>query len=123
MQTGATSRLGARDERVFGFIKKRKPEQQKNGNVETHESDPINMPFYVEIVKWCVNKGYILLWAFTVLQWNNMSRSINIDGLRWNMLSMGKDSIIVKYFDTKADPKGEKATEKNCYANPKNFHI
>ena len=56
-----------------------------------------------------------------------MCALINADdlGAHWPMriLFFAGLQIIVKYFDTKANPKGEKATEKNCYANPKNFHI
>ena len=104
-------------------IQKQNQQQKKSGNIDSHESDPILLPFYIYICKWCVEKGYMLLWAFTVCQWNNMSRSINIDGLTWNMFHSGTDSIILKYYDTKTDPKGEKCTPKNCYANPFNYFI
>jgi len=104
-------------------LKKENQQKKKSGQVEENESDPITMPFYMTIVKWCVTRGYILLWLFTVLQWNCMARSNNIDGLTWNCFSLGKDSIIIKYFDTKKDQTGEKCTPKNCYANPFNFMI
>ena len=52
-----------------------------------------------------------------------MDRSINISNLRFNSFSIGKDSIAVKYWDTKKDKTGEKTTPKNCYANPKNHVV
>ena len=42
----------------------------------------------------------------------------NIDNLPFNCFSIGKDSIIIEYWDTKRDKKGEKTSPKNCYANP-----
>ncbi len=82
-----------------------------------------SMPFYVEIAKWCVKKGNIFNWLFTVLQWNCMARSCNIDSLTWNCFKMGKDSIEIKFWDTKTDKEGKKCSPKNCYANPHNFAI
>ena len=47
-----------------------------------------------------------------------MARSVNIDNLTFNCFSLGKDSIVIEYWDTKKDKKGEKTSPKNCYANP-----
>ena len=52
-----------------------------------------------------------------------MARSINIDNLRFNCFSLGSDSIIIEYWDTKADKTGEKTSPKNCYANPFEWQI
>ena len=104
-------------------LKKENQQKKKLGQVDEQEADPITMPFYKEIVKWCVNKGHIFLWVFTVLQWNCMARSCNIDGLTWNSFKVGKDSVEIKFWDTKKDKEGKKCSPKNCYANPYNFHI
>jgi hypothetical protein len=63
------------------------------------------------------------LWAFTVLQWNCMAKSISIGNLRFNCVSLGKDSIIIKIWDSKKDKKGEKTSPKNCFSNPLNHLI
>ena len=52
-----------------------------------------------------------------------MARSINIDNLSFNCFTLGKDSIIIKFWDTKKDQKGEKTSPKNCYSNPFNYMI
>lgn len=104
-------------------LKKENQQKKKLGQVDEQEADPITMPFYVEIVKWCVKKGYIFLWCFTVLQWNCMARSCNIDALTWKSFKTGKDSIEIKFFDTKKDKEGKKCSPKNCYANPYNPFI
>ena len=64
--------------------------------------------------------GDTFTWAFTVFQWNCMTRSIDIDELTFSQLSLGKDSLIVKYCNTKMDQAGEKTSPKNCYSNPFN---
>ena len=52
-----------------------------------------------------------------------MARSINIDNLRFNCFAIGTDSLVVKYWDTKKDKKGEKTSPKIFYANPFDFTI
>lgn len=47
-----------------------------------------------------------------------MARSASIDCLAFHNFSMGLDSIVIKYDDSKADKAGEKLSEKNVYANP-----
>ncbi len=101
-------------------VKNENQEKKKAGQVDEKASDPITMPFYTAICDWCIRQGYILLWAFVVCQWNCMARSISIEGLQWNMFGVGKDSIVVEYFDSKMDKKGEKTVPKNCFANPLN---
>ena len=49
-----------------------------------------------------------------------MARTINVDGFSFRNLTMGTDSIRVKYFRTKADQEGKKCQHKNIYANPFN---
>ena len=57
------------------------------------------------------------------MQWSCMARSINIDDLTFAMASLGTDSLIIEYADSKADQKGERTSPKNCYANPFNFQV
>lgn len=104
-------------------LKKENQSKKKMGQVAEEESDPITFPLYIKICTEAVCKGMIFLWVFTVLQWNCMARSINIDNLRFNCFSVGKDSIIIKFFDSKKDKEGKKTTPKNCFANPFNFFI
>ena len=47
-----------------------------------------------------------------------MARSASIDCLAFHNISLGVDSIVIKYDETKADKAGEKLSEKNVYANP-----
>ena len=47
-----------------------------------------------------------------------MARSVNIDNVTFSQMSLGKDSIVIKYDDSKADQTGEKTSPKNCYPNP-----
>ena len=82
------------------------------------EADPITFPLYRTICFEAISRSSIFLWVFTVLQWNCMARSVNIDNLTFNCFSLGKDSIVIEYWDTKKDKKGEKTSPKNCYANP-----
>ena len=75
------------------------------------------------ICLWALVSKNIFAWVFTVFQWNLMARSINVDTLTIQNFSMGTDSMIVQYDDTKTDKKGEKTTPKNIYANPFDFKI
>jgi hypothetical protein len=47
-----------------------------------------------------------------------MARSASIDPLHVGNFSIGTDSIIGKYDDSKADKNAERLSEKNIYANP-----
>ena len=42
-----------------------------------------------------------------------MARSVNIDGFSFQQMSLGGDSIIIEYHDSKADQIGEKTVPKN----------
>jgi hypothetical protein len=47
-----------------------------------------------------------------------MARSISIDDLTFAQVSLGSDSLVVEYCDSKSDQKGERMLPKNCYVNP-----
>ncbi len=104
-------------------LKKENNQKKGEGKVEEREADPISFPLMIEICKWAVRLGFISLWAFTVLQWHCMARSINIGSLTLQNLFLGKDSIIIKFNSTKKDQKGEKVNPKNCFSNPFNYLI
>jgi hypothetical protein len=91
---------------------------RRSGNLDEHEADPISFPLYRLICEWALETGNVFLWVWTVLQWNNMARSISIDPLGIHNFSVGTDSIKCKYDDSKADKKGERVSPKNIYANP-----
>lgn len=66
-----------------------------------------------------MSAGNILLWTFTVLQWNCLGRAISIDPLALHNFRRGQsDSIAARYDSSKPDQEGEFVNEKNLYANP-----
>lgn len=101
--------------------KKENTQKRAEGKVEEKEADPISFPLMLEICKWAVQLGWVTVWAFSVLQWHCMARSINIGALTFQNLGIGKDSIVVKFNSTKKDQTGEKVTPKNCFSNPFNY--
>ena len=104
-------------------LKREKTNAKKEGKVEEKEADPITFSLYVNICQYAIEVGDLFLWAYTVCQWNCMARSINMDNLSFSQFSLGMDSVIIEYFDNKADQAGEKTVPKNCYANPFNMSI
>ena len=50
-----------------------------------------------------------------------MARCASVDPLGFHNFSLGADSLICKYDDSKADKDGEKLSEKNMYSNPENY--
>ena len=50
-----------------------------------------------------------------------MARASNIDPLGFHNITLGPDTIIIKYDESKKDKAGEKLSEKNVYANPGNW--
>lgn len=104
-------------------LKKEKTKAKKEGNVTEKEADPITFALYSSICNYAIKVGDLYLWAYTVCQWNCLARSINIDNLSFGQLSLGMDSLIIEYFDSKSDQSGEKTVPKNCFANPFDMHI
>ncbi len=52
-----------------------------------------------------------------------MARSISINDLTFAQVSLGTDSLVVEYCDSKSDQKGERASPKNGYANPVDYNF
>ena len=96
---------------------------KKEGKVDETSADPIPFALYERILQWALESNNMLVWFWTVEQWNFMARSANIDPLGFHNFWVGSDSIIAKYDDSKADKSGERLSEKNIYANPENFQL
>ena len=104
-------------------IKKEKTKAKKRGETDEREADPISFELYSLLCKYAIEKGDMFVWAFTVMQWSCMARSVSIDDLTFGQLSLGTDSMIIQYCDSKADQKGERTSPKNCYANPFDYKV
>ena len=105
-------------DRFLASYKKEYQQAKKNGLVEETAADPITEPLYKLILQWALDANNIFVWFWTIAQWNFMARSASVDPLGFHNFSLGTDSIIGKYDDSKADKSGERLSEKNIYANP-----
>jgi len=77
-------------------------------------TDPVRFPVYRLLLRRAVKTNNVFAWCWTLLQWNCMARSALIDCLSLHNFSLGVDSIIIKYDESKADKSGERLSEKNC---------
>ena len=103
------------------FMKAYKKETVKlkqKGEMDSEDSDPIVFLLYRMICQWSLDSDNMFLWAFTLLQWNCMGRSISIDPLGLHNFKSATDSIKCLYDNSKSDQAGEKVSPKNMYANP-----
>jgi hypothetical protein len=91
---------------------------RKKGDVDEYATDPIPLPVYRFLLRRAIMTNNVFAWTWTLLQWNCMARSASVDCLAFHNFSVGTDSIVIKYDETKADKTGEKLSEKNVYANP-----
>ena len=98
--------------------KKKFATAKKQGHVDEYSTDPIPLPVYRFLLRRSIETNNVFAWMWTLLQWNCMARSASIDCLAFHNFSLGTDSIVIKYDETKADKAGEKLSEKNVYANP-----
>ena len=96
---------------------------KKNGLVDEHGADPIPTSLYRLICQWSIQNNNIFMWFWTLYQWNTMARCASIDPLAFHNMSLGRDSVICKYDDSKTKKAGEKLSEKNIYANPIDFFL
>ena len=96
-------------------------DQKKKGNVDEREADAISSTLFTMLMKWAVQEGNVFVWAFALLMWHLMARSINIDSVALHSIKRGiSDSITFKYDETKVDKTGAFVCEKNVYSNPHN---
>jgi len=104
-------------------LKKQLTLAKSDGKVSEQDADPICFGLYEQLCTWAVMTGRIFVWIFLVLQWNLIARACNIDSLGFQNFWADGDCVKFKYDLNKKDRKGEKTTEKHCYANPNNQYI
>ena len=59
-------------------FKKQVAKAKTQGDVEEREADPIPFGLYVLICQWAVRFGNIMMWVWSILQWNLLGRSVNV---------------------------------------------
>jgi len=103
-------------------FKKEKATAKSEGKCDEKDADEIPFTLFEAICRWAIETGSLMLWAFTVVQWNIMGRSVNVDPLGFHNLSRdgGSDSIVITFDKNKRDQAGENVSPRNCYANPSN---
>ena len=101
-------------------MKKEKTKAKGAGKMDEQEADPINIELYEKLCVWAIEEGSIMVWVFTIMQWNCMGRCVNVAPLGFRNLKNNEapDSIVIEYDDNKNDKTGENISPKNCYANP-----
>ena len=112
----------AKDKFLPAF-KKQVAKEKKNGNLDEHEADPIPMSLFILICTWAARCGNIMLHIWTILQWNLMARSVNIEPISLHNIKVYGDSIQFLYDTNKNNQEGRKTTVKHVYANPDNPYI
>ena len=106
-------------------IKKEKATAKSEGKYNEKDADEIPFSLFEAICCWAIMTGNILIWAFTVVQWNIMGRSVNVGPLGFHSLSRdgGSDSIVITLDINKKDQALKNVSPKNCYANPSNPNV
>ena len=111
--------LSNAEEGIMKSLKVTTAEAKGQNQLDEQEADPIPLPLLRFMCKKCaIVSGNAFLWVMALLQWNCIARSQNIDDLTFRMFSLGIDSIILEYNQTKTNKKGEKCSPQNCYTNP-----
>ena len=109
-------------ERIKG-LRVKVQEAKSRGQVQESEADAIPFSLLECMCQYAIQTGTALMWAMSLLQWNCMSRSQNIDNLKFSNFSIAFDAIVIRFDQTKMDKTGQKTTPKHCYANPFNFPV
>ena len=99
-------------------FKKESADARSRGMVDEKAADPISFTLYRFILQWAMESGNVLVWVWTILQWNLMARSISIDPLGLHNFSISEDHFVVRHDSTKSDKEGEKLHNKGVYCNP-----
>jgi hypothetical protein len=101
--------------RYIGAYNKKFAQAKKLGEVdEFFITDPIPLPVYQFLLRLSIKTNNVFAWTWTLLQWNCMAWSASIDCLAFHNFSVGIDSVVIKYDNSKADKTGEKLLEKMC---------
>ena len=61
---------------IVTFLKSFKKESKKaakEGLLDEREADPISWTFFNLILRWAIEENEILIWGFSLLQWNCMA--------------------------------------------------
>ena len=99
-------------------IRKEIADARSRGNVDEKSADPISFYLFRLILTWAIERGNMLVWVWTILQWNLMARSISIDPLDLHNISISEDHFVICHDSTKSDKEGEKIHNKAVYCNP-----
>ena len=79
---------------LFDCLKKESINALKQGNLDSEDATAINLSLYRKICVWAVENNNIFVWTYTVMLWNCMARSINIESIGLNNMAIGTtDSI------------------------------
>ena len=109
-------------ERLYKWKKAYKKEYadaKADGRTEENDAEPISSTLFTMMCMWAVQENNIFVWVFSLMQWNLMARSINVDPLCFHNMKRGQvDSIEILPDKTKSDQEGEFVTMKNVYGNP-----
>ena len=106
-------------DRFISAYTKEYAQATNEGKTDKNSCDPIPFTVYKLILKWAIETSNILVWFWTLSQWNCMARSANIDPLKFHNFSVGPDSIIVKYDDTKKDKDAVRLSQKKHFCQQK----
>jgi len=90
-------------DRLLAGYKKEFAQARKKRMAEEISADPIPVNLYKHVLQWSLEENHVFVWFWTVAQWNFMARSASIDPLAFHNFTLGNDSIIGKYDDSKAD--------------------
>ncbi len=73
-----------------GFLqtmKKQKAGAKTAGHLQEQDADEIPWVLFFSICEWALGVGNIMVWCFTIIQWNVMGCSVNVDPLGFYSLS------------------------------------
>ena len=108
-------------ETFLSSYKRETRQAKKNGNLLEKEADPISLELYHSLLGWAVDDSNTFAMFWSQCQWNCIARCISIDPLGFRNFSLGPDSIIVTYHETKKDKTGERCFGKNIYPNSQDW--
>ena len=90
--------------------------KKKQKTSADHSKEMFPLFLYAEICKAFLRRGQIWAWAFLVLQWNFMSRSINVGQIHFNFMDWSGDMLTVLYSHTET-------LDKDSRQGLKPFHL
>ena len=94
-------------ENYFYCLKKEESNAKKEINMDTEDADPTCQLLHAFFCHWVVNKNVMLVWVYTVMVWNCMTRSCNIEQLNFQCMKKGaRESVCWKYENPKTDQQG-----------------